>query len=120
INYHRNVDNMAEMMARADLAIGGGGTTIWERCCLGLPSLVIVIAQNQAESTAFLDNKGIIHSLGEHENVTHQQIYKAIKEFNMTPSRLREISGMGLELVDGKGSQRVEQLVTEFMFEQSV
>ena len=39
--------HLADLMAEADLAIGAGGTTTWERCCLGLPSLVVSIAENQ-------------------------------------------------------------------------
>jgi UDP-2,4-diacetamido-2,4,6-trideoxy-beta-L-altropyranose hydrolase len=42
-----NVSNMADIMANADLAIGASGATTWERCCLGLPSIQIVIAENQ-------------------------------------------------------------------------
>ena len=39
--------HLADLMAQADLAIGAGGTTTWERLCLGLPSLVVSIAENQ-------------------------------------------------------------------------
>jgi UDP-2,4-diacetamido-2,4,6-trideoxy-beta-L-altropyranose hydrolase len=42
-----NVKNMAELMARADLAIGAAGATTWERCCLGLPTILMVLAPNQ-------------------------------------------------------------------------
>lgn len=45
-HYHDQVGNMAELMARADLALGTGGTTTWERCFLGLPSIVTAIAIN--------------------------------------------------------------------------
>lgn len=41
------VNNMAELMASSDLAIGAAGVTSWERCCLGLPSIVLVLAENQ-------------------------------------------------------------------------
>lgn len=44
---HRNVDNVAELMVQADLAIGAGGTTTWERCYLGLPTIVVTLADNQ-------------------------------------------------------------------------
>ena len=44
---HSDVADMAALMSRADLAIGGAGSTSWERCCLGLPSLLIVTADNQ-------------------------------------------------------------------------
>ena len=41
------VDNMAKLMAESDLAIGAAGSTSWERCCLGLPTLLLVLADNQ-------------------------------------------------------------------------
>lgn len=41
------VSNMAELMANSDLAIGAAGSTSWERCCLGLPTIMVVLAENQ-------------------------------------------------------------------------
>lgn len=49
-----NVSNMAELMAESDVAIGAAGTTAWERCCLGLPSLVMVLAANQQPGASAL------------------------------------------------------------------
>ncbi len=49
------VNNMAELMARSDLAIGAAGSTNWERCCLGLPSLLLVLADNQKSSAEALE-----------------------------------------------------------------
>ncbi|MEK9753126.1 MAG: UDP-2,4-diacetamido-2,4,6-trideoxy-beta-L-altropyranose hydrolase, partial [Rhodospirillaceae bacterium] len=47
-----DVEDMATLMADADLAIGAGGTTSWERCALGLPALIVVVADNQAAVAA--------------------------------------------------------------------
>ena len=47
--FHWNVTAMAKLMAEADLAIGAGGTTTWERCCLGLPAVLLIVADNQRE-----------------------------------------------------------------------
>jgi UDP-2,4-diacetamido-2,4,6-trideoxy-beta-L-altropyranose hydrolase len=47
-----DVRDMAALMADADLAIGAGGGTTWERCCLGLPSIIVETAENQAHSVA--------------------------------------------------------------------
>ena len=44
---HVDVENMAELMAESDLAIGAAGATAWERCCIGLPSIMVVLADNQ-------------------------------------------------------------------------
>ena len=49
-----NVDDMAQRMADTDLAIGAAGSTAWERCCLGLPAIVLVLAKNQIESSKAL------------------------------------------------------------------
>lgn len=47
VNYHCQVENMAEMMVKADLVICAGGTTTWERCYVGLPAITITVAENQ-------------------------------------------------------------------------
>jgi len=47
IEVKSNVNNMAEIMANADVSIGAAGATTWERCCLGLPSILVVLAKNQ-------------------------------------------------------------------------
>lgn len=49
MHYHCQVNNIAQLMVRADLAIGAGGSTMLERCYLGLPSITVVIADNQIE-----------------------------------------------------------------------
>ena len=49
-----SVDNMAQLMADCDLAIGAAGGTSWERCCLGLPTVIIILAQNQYQGAMAL------------------------------------------------------------------
>ena len=56
--------HLADLMSEADLAIGAGGATTWERCCLGLPSLVVSIAENQRPACAALAVAGVIQYLG--------------------------------------------------------
>ena len=46
VNILENISNISEQMISADIAIGAGGSTTWERCCLGLPSLVFITAKN--------------------------------------------------------------------------
>jgi len=63
-----NVTNMAELMAKADCAIGAAGATTWERCCLGLPTIQMVIAENQKQSAKALslaDAVKLLESIGE-------------------------------------------------------
>lgn len=53
-----NVRDMARLMADADLAIGAAGSTSWERCCLGLPTLMAVLADNQREAASYIEESG--------------------------------------------------------------
>ena len=57
ISVHAGLGDVADRMARADLAIGAAGTTSWERCCLGLPSLLVVTAENQRDIAAALESR---------------------------------------------------------------
>lgn len=61
---HVQATNMAELMCEADLAIGAGGSTTWERLYLGLSSIVIPIAENQIPTTRDLCDFGVIMSPG--------------------------------------------------------
>jgi len=60
-----DVENMAEIMSKADIAIGATGVTTWERCCLGLPTIQIVIAKNQEFSARFLVSNNYVKLLKE-------------------------------------------------------
>lgn len=59
-----DVRDMAALMADADLAIGAGGSTNWERCCLGLPGVVVETAENQARSIAAMVDAGTALATG--------------------------------------------------------
>ena len=55
---HVEPPDVAALMAAADLCVGGGGTMLWERCALGLPSIVVAIAPNQIELSRVLAEAG--------------------------------------------------------------
>ena len=75
---HGPLPSLAGLIARADLAIGAGGATTWERACLCLPSLVVAIAANQLPFAETLDQDGYIRLLGVGANVTAAQIRSAL------------------------------------------
>ena len=55
-----DADNISRLMFDADLAIGAGGSTSWERCCLGLPTLLYVLAENQRKIAGNLEELGAV------------------------------------------------------------
>jgi len=110
--YHSMVDNMAELMGGADLAIGAGGSTTWERCALGLPSFVTVLSENQRELTESGAQQGLFYYLGASASVTARKILDALYFFATSPESLQLYTTRGLATVDTRGAQRVVSLLS--------
>ena len=102
---HQNLPCLAGLMARADLMIGAGGSTTWERMCLGLPAIVISVAANQTSTNIALMNAGYIDFLGEMNQVTVETIAQALQRCLSNPATLSIQSDLCQTLVDGDGTQ---------------
>lgn len=107
--YHCQVDNMAELMATADLAIGGGGTITWERCFLGVPAMVIAIADNQVETTEYLYDTGRVWFIGKAATVTVAFLAQRVQELLLEPLAVERASMACKSIVDGLGCKRVSE-----------
>lgn len=81
LHYHCQASNMAGLMANADLSLGAGGTTTWERCFLGLPAIVTAIAENQFAVCRDCAEVGLIYYLGKWDEVTEEDIVRAVLKF---------------------------------------
>lgn len=100
-------DRMAELMAASDLAVGAGGTELWERCCLGLPSIVIATNSNQKEQLEGLAKAGAVFYLGLHGEVSEERIAHAVNTLKLDSQWLNRACLSAMGLVDGKGVQRI-------------
>lgn len=98
---------MADLMESADLALGAAGTTSWERCCLGLPALIALTADNQRLVAGRLAEAGAVRLLGWHEQVTVEAIRRAIDDIVAEPGSLIEMASRASRLCDGLGTERV-------------
>lgn len=106
---HRGADNMAELMAQADLAIGAGGVMSWERCCLALPTIAVGIADNQTGALTALAGCGAVAYLGSASSVTADQIAATLWSMLDDPARTRAMGLVARTLVDGLGTSRVRE-----------
>jgi len=104
VTYHCQISNMAALMARADLAVGAGGTTTWERCFLGLPTLIIVVAGNQAQPARAADNAGLAWLMGASDEVSSQSLAAAISSLLKRPAELAELSKRCLDFMGERTS----------------
>lgn len=108
-SFYCQADNMADMMSNSDLAIGAGGSTTWERCCMGLPSLIISVAPNQEAIAQEVENLGGAFYIGDSKNVTPELIKKEIFKTLADHNILLEMAKRSAELIDGKGAERVAE-----------
>lgn len=104
-----DVDDMAGLLADCDLAIGAAGTTALERCCLGLPSLTAVLADNQQSGAAALEASGAIARID--VSRLHQDIPAQLHAL-ADPAAYRRMSAAASELVDGEGTHRVAEAMS--------
>ncbi|MBI5485468.1 MAG: UDP-2,4-diacetamido-2,4,6-trideoxy-beta-L-altropyranose hydrolase [Deltaproteobacteria bacterium] len=109
--YHCQVNNMAELMAAADLSIGAGGSATWERCSVGLPSITISIARNQVETTEVVADRGAAWYLGESANVHIEHIQDALLCALKHPDQLREMGTRAVRLMATGGDEAAHPLL---------
>lgn len=100
-----DVSNMAELMTEADLAIGAAGGSAWERCCLGLPSLVVVLADNQRSGALALAHAGAVRLIGDASDI-ETQMPSAIDALQ-TGTALADMAERASAVTDGQGVERV-------------
>jgi len=97
--------NMAELMRAADLAIGAGGSTTWERCCMGLASIVLPIAKNQIPIANSIQQAGCGIVI---ENITISNISKKIRSI-VKLHKIKDIGKKALSMTDGSGIVKIEK-----------
>ncbi len=102
-----NAANMAELMAWADLAIAGAGTTCWEMCLLGLPAVLVVVAENQRFIARHLAEKGAAVNAGPADSIDGTSLTRGAAELLGSMDRRLQMSQAARQLVDGRGRERV-------------
>jgi UDP-2,4-diacetamido-2,4,6-trideoxy-beta-L-altropyranose hydrolase len=111
IHVHSNLPSLASLMRQADLAIGAGGAASWERLFLGLPAIVVTLADNQRPIAAELHRRQLIRWLGDQNDVDEVDILRALREL-LEHGTLQSEFLNGMRVVDGKGVGRVWAAMT--------
>lgn len=100
-----NVNNMAQLMADSDLVVGAAGSTSWERCCLGLPTLIVVLAENQLNGAAALEQSGSVKLIDSVDAIPHA--LQSMLNLLATTDALSQLSQKSCLVTDGQGTSRV-------------
>jgi len=101
-----DVGNMAEIMANSDVAIGAAGSTTWERCCLGLPTIQIVTAKNQQFLAETLARYNVVKLARKTKDVNY--FLKKSSEW------MRGVSSSAEEVCNGMGGYKVFNRMTNY------
>jgi UDP-2,4-diacetamido-2,4,6-trideoxy-beta-L-altropyranose hydrolase len=102
-----NVQDMPGLMAWTDAAISAGGSTNWELCYMGVPNVIVILADNQEPIAQGLAAAGASVNLGWHTAVTPRQIADALSRLLGSADRRQAIRQQQQQLVDGLGAVRV-------------
>jgi UDP-2,4-diacetamido-2,4,6-trideoxy-beta-L-altropyranose hydrolase len=103
---HVQTTRIAELMVDADLAIGGGGTATWERCCLGLPTISFCVAENQRKLIVDAAFAGLLYAPISRRNLV-EVIRDHVDSLLENPTLIKLISNTAMKFVDGKGPLRI-------------
>ena len=109
----RNVTNMPELMAWADMAIAAGGSTCWELAFMGLPSLLIVLARNQLANAYGMQAQRAMLDLGWYFESTEDSLAQKIVEIIESRFLRAQMATCTKRLVDGEGTSRVLMALKE-------
>lgn len=104
---HVQLEDVASIMAVSDLAIGASGSTSWERCALGLPTVCLTHADNQVAIANGLASAGAVLNLGDGNHLSESEIATAIGTLISRPSLVRAMSTAAWAVTDGEGAERV-------------
>ncbi|KMQ75021.1 UDP-2,4-diacetamido-2,4,6-trideoxy-beta-L-altropyranose hydrolase [Marinobacter subterrani] len=106
------IGNMAEVMEQQDFVIGAAGSSIWERCCLGLPSAMVVVAENQVFAARELEGTGAVRILESGERF-EDSLIGVLKDIDSCPGQLIAMSKAAAATTDGQGVFRVVATLLE-------
>ncbi|HEX4180027.1 MAG TPA: UDP-2,4-diacetamido-2,4,6-trideoxy-beta-L-altropyranose hydrolase [Caulobacteraceae bacterium] len=107
VRLHVNAQDMPALTAEADLAIGAGGSSTWERCCLGLPTLLIVLADNQRPNAQALEAAGAALTLEAGAAGFEDTLRALLRRLREDAGPRRRMSKAAAALCDGRGADTV-------------
>jgi UDP-2,4-diacetamido-2,4,6-trideoxy-beta-L-altropyranose hydrolase len=113
LRIERYVHDMSSLMAWADLVIASAGSVSWEVAFMGLPSVQLVLADNQTAIAQSLHEAGAAVSLGRVQDVKADRLAEAVADLAGSPEKRSRLARKGREMVDGRGPERLFAEVEE-------
>lgn len=115
VTVHVAVTDMAALMSRADLCVGAGGASVWERCTLGLATVLVVLADNQAGLGSWLARQGAVELADARAADFDATFDRAFTGLIRNVDRIARLSSASADLCDGLGVGRVAEAFMEII-----
>lgn len=109
ITLHVDSDDMAGLITRADLCVGAGGSSVWERACLGLPTVTLILADNQRDMAMKLDAAGVTVALDARWPGLETRLSDAVARLVRDDALRAGLSARSAALCDGLGADRAAE-----------
>jgi len=114
LNILKQINNVAQILMNSTIAIGAVGTMTWERCCLGIPSIVATIADNQREVAYHLASLGYHDYVGHFDETTTQHYERALSRLLNSSNQMINQHQLLTNTVDGNGVERVYNAMVNY------
>ncbi|MBI2585079.1 MAG: UDP-2,4-diacetamido-2,4,6-trideoxy-beta-L-altropyranose hydrolase [Rhodospirillales bacterium] len=111
VTLHHDVEDMCRLLSRCGLAIGAAGISALERCCLGVPTLMVVSADNQRLAARELERAGAVSMIGDVGGLGDEALADRIRRFIDDGERLTEMARAAERICDGRGARRAAMAV---------
>lgn len=106
-----NTNEMPDHIAWADVTVAAGGSTCWELAMMGMPMVLVILADNQQGLSEALAASGVAINLGWHNTIQQDSVARTLEALLHDPQRRQAMSDCGRELVDGHGATRVAEFL---------
>lgn len=106
-----NIKNMSDFILDADLAFGAGGSSSWERCVLGLPSINVVLSKNQEKISSALEESHLGFNIGYWSESKTKEILEKLSQLRDDASIWHKFSKNCFNITDGKGIKRISKVI---------
>ncbi len=103
--------NMAKLVLDADIAIGAAGSSMWERCCLGLPTLMINLSSDQLNISENLHKSGVAIKAGHIDSLNIEANAKTLNMLIESNNKRRTIQDKAFQVCDGLGAHRILEAI---------
>ena len=110
---HCNIEDISKIMLQSDIAISAGGSTLYELCACGTPTIAYIVADNQEGLVNCMQNKDYITSLGWHSDVDENDFQGKLLALVNDFERRNKLSCRMQKLVDGKGARRTAEAILD-------